>query len=141
MRVLLCRSPRLGSWLIRLLTWSDWSHSGIVVGGDQVIEATWPRVRITPLAEVLAAHPIYEVVDLPCPDPGAALHAALGQVGKPYDVKALFGFLVHRDWQEEGHWFCSELVAWCAQQGGARWFRPEALRRVVPQHLWMVPPE
>ena len=140
MRVLLCRSRYLDSWLIRWLTWSPWSHSGILMG-DLVIEAGWPTVRVSTLAEVLATHSDYAVVSLPCPDPEIAIGAALSQVGKPYDWRALFGFLFRRDWQERDSWFCSELVAWAAKEGGARWFRADSLNRVTPGHLWMLGPD
>ena len=33
------------------------------------------------------------------------------QVGKPYDVKAVFGLGVGRNWRDANSWFCSELIA------------------------------
>jgi hypothetical protein len=33
------------------------------------------------------------------------------QIGKPYDSKAIIGFVVGRDWRDPGSWFCSELIA------------------------------
>lgn len=33
------------------------------------------------------------------------------QLGKPYDMRAIIGFAVGRDWRESDSWFCSELVA------------------------------
>lgn len=137
MRVLFCTSKLPGAALIRAVTWSDWSHVAIV-DGDEVIEATWPAVRVAPMAEVVAKHPKHVVVDLPCSDAGAIIAAARSQVGKPYDLTALFGLLVRRDWQEADRWFCSELVAWAFAQGGSPLFRPEALYRITPQHLWMI---
>lgn len=53
----------------------------------------------------------------------------------------LLGLLMHRDWQEEDRWFCSELVAWAFTQGGSPLFRREAMHRITPQHLWMLAPE
>ena len=38
----------------------------------------------------------------------AFLHA---QVGKPYDVTAVAGLALDRDWRKAESWFCSELVA------------------------------
>ena len=137
MRVLFCTSKLPGAALIRAVTWSDWSHVAIV-DGEEVIEATWPAVRVAPLAEIIAKHSCYIVVDVPCADSAAVIAAARSQVGKPYDLTALFGLLAHRDWQEADRWFCSELVAWAFQQGGSPLFRPEALHRVTPQHLWMI---
>ena len=33
------------------------------------------------------------------------------QVGKPYDHKAIWGFIINRNWRDPGSWFCSELMA------------------------------
>ena len=137
MRVLFCTSKLPGAVLIRTITWSDWSHVALI-DGEEAIEATWPAVRVAPLSEIIAKHSAFVVVDIPCDDPAAVIAAARSQVGKPYDLTALFGLLVRRDWQEPDRWFCSELVAWAFEQGGAPLFRPEALYRVTPQHLWMI---
>lgn len=37
----------------------------------------------------------------------AFMHA---QVGKPYDVTAIEGLVLGRDWREDDSWFCSEVV-------------------------------
>ena len=137
MRVLFCTSKLPGAAIIRAVTWSDWSHVALI-DGEEVIEATWPAVRVVPLADVLAKHSRFAVADIPCQDPAAVIAAARSQIGKPYDLTALFGMLARRDWQEADAWFCSELTAWAFQQGGSPLFRPEALYRITPQHLWMI---
>ena len=139
MQVIFCASRKIGAMAIRAVTWSKWSHVAIV-DGDEVIEATWPAVRVAPLAEAIAVHSAHVVVDLPCHAPNAVIKAARSQVGKPYDLTALFGMLMHRDWQEEDRWFCSELVAWAFAKGGSPLFRADALHRVTPQLLWMLVP-
>lgn len=138
MRVLFCTSKLPGAALIRAVTWSQWSHVALV-DGDEAIEAIWPAVRVAPLAEVIAAHSAHVIVDLPCRLPSDVIRAARSQVGKPYDLSALFGLLMHRDWQEPDSWFCSELVAWAFAQAGSPLFRADALHRITPQHLWMHP--
>lgn len=137
--ILFCRSNLPGSWLIRAFTWSRWSHV-CLIDGDNVIEAAWPCVRITTLANVLAKHTAYQIVELPCADPEGALAAAYYQVGKGYDWTALLGFILRRNWQESDCWFCSELVAWAFAQGKTHIFRPKAISRVTPEHLWMLNP-
>ncbi len=77
MRVLFCTSKLPGAALIRAVTWSDWSHVAIV-DGEEVIEATWPAVRVVPLAEVIAKHSRHILVDIPCDDPAAVIAAAGG---------------------------------------------------------------
>ena len=139
MRVLFCTSNLPGAALIRAVTWSRWSHVALV-DGDDVIEAIWPAVRVAPLAEVIAKHSAHVIVELPCPSPAEVIKAARSQVGKPYDLTALFGLLMHRDWQEKDSWFCSELVAWAFAAAGQPIFRQDASSRITPQHLWMLAP-
>lgn len=128
------------SWLIRTATWSTWSHVALV-DGDSVIEAAAGYgVRELPLSEATARNSHYEMVDLPARNPEAIIAAARSQLGKPYDWTAIWALGLRRDWQENDAWFCSELVAWAAAAAGEDWFRCSALRRVVPQHLWMLPP-
>lgn len=105
-----------------------------------MIEATWPRVRVTPLADVLAKHSRWTIIDLPCGNPAAVIAAARSQIGKPYDLTAVLGIAIHRDWQDSARWFCSELVAWAFEQAGSPLFRADAVRRVTPEHLWMLAP-
>ena len=103
-----------GAAIIRAVTWSDWSHVAII-DGEEVIEATWPAVRVVPLADVIVKHSRFVVADIPCQDPAAVIAAARSQIGKPYDLTAIFGMLARRDWQEADAWFCSELTAWAFQ--------------------------
>lgn len=140
MRVLFCTSRLPGAVLIRAVTWSDWSHVALI-DGDEMIEATWPVVRVAPLAKVIAAHSAHIIVDLPCRSPAEVINAARSQMGKPYDLTALFGLLMHRDWQEEDSWFCSELVAWAFSRGGSPLLRREVMHLITPQHLWILAPE
>lgn len=128
------------SWLIRLLTWSRWSHVSIV-DGDTIIQANALHGVIrTPLAEAIGTAKRVELVRLPARDPAAVISAAASQIGKPYDWTALLAWLLRRDWQEDDSWFCSELVAWCFTKAGCGIFRADRLARVTPEHLWMLEP-
>lgn len=128
------------SAVIRACTWSSWSHVALI-DGDEVIEATAPAgVRRFPVVQAIDHAKRGKIVDLPCRDPGAVIAAAASQLGKPYDYTAVLGLGLHRDWQEDDAWFCSELVAWAFAQAGEPLFRAEVLRRVTPQHLWMLAP-
>lgn len=125
---------------IRVATWSHWSHVALV-DGDRVIEALAPRgVQINDTDHVAMRSNEYALVELPCRNPEAVLTAAASQAGKPYDYTALLGMALRRNWQEEDAWFCSELIAWAFAQAGEPLYRPEVMRRVTPQHLWMLAP-
>ena len=129
------------SALLRAATWSRWSHVSLVAG-PHVIEATaLEGVRQVSKAYAISRASDYCLVDLPARCPQAIIDAARSQIGKPYDWTAIAGLSLHRNWQEDDSWFCSELVTWAADQAGEPWFRSEALRRITPQHLWMLSPE
>ncbi len=123
---------------IRLVTWSKWSHVALLLGDGTAIEAVWPRVRRVREQDLFAAYDKHRVVDIHCVDEEAARLAAMSQVGKPYDLSAIFGLLMHRDWQSRSKWFCSELVTWTLAEGGLTLFRGEDMSRITPQHLWML---
>ena len=129
------------SGLIRAATWSRWSHVALVAGPHVIEAVALGGVRQVSKAYALQRASDYCLVDLPAHNAQAIIDAARSQIGKPYDWTAVAGLGLHRDWQEDDSWFCSELVAWAADQAGESWFRPEALRRITPQHLWMLSPE
>lgn len=139
-RLLFSTSAHPFSALIRAVTWSRWSHVSLV-DGDTVIEARALKgVVRTPLSEALCRAKAYSLVDLPCRDPAVVIAAAAGQIGKPYDYLAVLGLGLRRDWQDDGSWFCSELIAWASDRAGQPLFRADSLRRVTPEHLWMLSP-
>lgn len=57
------------------------------------------------------------VFTLQCSDAqeGAFLDFLHKQIGKPYDKSAILGFMMGRDWRQDGAWICSELVARAAE--------------------------
>ena len=128
------------SGLIRVATWSRWSHVAIV-DGDHVIEAVALHgVRRVPLSEAIGRAKRYALVERPCRNPKGVIAAAISQIGKPYDYTAVLGIGLHRDWQEDDAWYCAELVAWAFDQATEPLFRPEALRRVTQEHIFMLAP-
>lgn len=129
------------SGLIRVATWSRWSHVALVSGAHVIEAVALAGVRQVSKAYAIERASAYCLVELPARNPQAIIDAARSQIGKPYDWTAIAGLGLRRDWQEDDAWFCSELVAWAADQAGEPWFRQEALRRVTPQHIWMLPPE
>ena len=133
MKLIFCRANDPISWYVRLLTWSKWSHVGIV-DGPNVVEAYFPYVRVSKLSDVIRAHSRVAFKDLFCKNNQAALNAAISQIGKPYDMKALFGLPFNRNWQDDDSWYCSEIIAWAILQGGTTYF-PD-IHRVTPRDLW-----
>jgi hypothetical protein len=151
MKLLFCNSNLIGSWIIRKLTFSQWSHVAIV-DGDYVIEAVWPRVRRVPLAHVIETHRDHEFAEIDVPlghielfpadidvdFESIAMSFAESQIGKLYDLRALFGLITPtRDWERPEEWDCAELVAAAINAGSRKpIFRDKA--RVTPQMLYLM---
>lgn len=139
MRVIFCRSKSISSWLVRVFSWSTWSHVVLVTPSGSCIEARWPRVREVAMADILEDNDVVVTSDLPCAHPDLAASWARSQVGKRYDLMAVLGVALHRDWRDDHEWFCSELVAEAFEEGGSPLFRPETIQRVTPQMIWELP--
>lgn len=138
--LLFCNARDPLSLAIRAFTWSRWSHVALI-DGYAAIEAMAPDgVTMTETERILMRSREFELVDLPCRNPEAVRAAAVSQFGKPYDYTAMMGLALRRNWQADDAWFCSELIAWAFAQAGEPLFRADCLRRVTPQHLWMLGP-
>lgn len=139
--LLFCTNPRNPlSWAIRACTWSHWSHVALIDGEDVIESVALHGVVRSKLADRQRKDSRWQIASLPCADPEAVLAAARSQIGKPYDYTAVIGLGLHRVWKDADSWFCSELVAWAFAAARLPLFRAEALQRVTPQHLWMLPP-
>ena len=133
-RVIFARNKKPISLLIRLVTWSRWSHCAYV-DGNMVIEAKGGcGVVITPLNVFLSRYTDYAFADLPVIDsPESARDRAMSELGKPYDLKALFGIMLRTGWECSDSWFCSEHLA---HTSGI--FRAERVSRITPEMIWSV---
>ena len=130
--------------VIRCFTDSEWSHSAIIVNKHWVIHSTLSGhgVHLYPLEELKRESKNYAITTRPCKNSPAIKNAAMGQIGKKYDLTALIGILArNRHWQQTDSWFCSELVAYAFYKANEGLFRPEAISAITPQHIWMLDSE
>jgi hypothetical protein len=124
MKTIFGRNNHWISVLIQLRTWGDWSHVGIV-DGDQVIEAVGPPigeyvkhclfntplvtphgVRYTPIEDFKSRYFVTEIRYLP-----GDIEKARESIGRPFDMRALFGGFFYQNWQDPDKDCCSEVVA------------------------------
>lgn len=127
MKIIFSRSKLPGSYIIRWMTFSKWSHVALLLDTGEVVEATWPKVRMSNIKDFAKSHPDFEIRYL---DGNADL--VMKEIGKPYDLSGLFMFLnPWRDWTTDDKWFCSELLAHASGM-----FTESA--RVSPQMLYLV---
>lgn len=131
------RARSLSSWLIRVATWSEWSHCAIVTPNETVIEsrALMGGVVEQPLADSLAHASEHRIVEVSTPDDAAGVAWARAQIGAPYDWTGVLGIALRRRWADPDSWFCSELVEAALAAAGRLRFRD--VPRVTPQHSWM----
>ncbi len=131
MKLIFGRNNLPFSWLIRIFTWSRWSHVGIVVG-DKVIEATALHgVVMTPIADFIKRYNDHSYATMLTENDGDAEFRALLEVGKKYDFSAIFGILFRSGWNQDNAWFCSELVAHAAGT-----YRKDRVSRITPEMIW-----
>lgn len=125
---------------IRWVTWSDWSHVAILVDENLIIESTLSQggVRTCSLDEFKSRASEWAIFDIDCKNPDGVVAAAMSQVGKPYDWTGILGIGLHRDWQEDDAWFCSEFTFWCFDVAGDPKIKKDAIRRATPQHCYMI---
>jgi uncharacterized protein YycO len=60
------------------------------------------------------------------------------QLGKPYDLTGIAGFIAGRDWHDDGAWFCSELVCAALEASGAIKKLETPANKITPQELLLV---
>lgn len=122
------------SWLIKLLTGSQWSHVGVLMDGNHVIESVIGKgVVQTRYENFTSRYDNYMVVRLPVESKLAAHRRLRAELGKSYDLTALFGILFRRSWHDKDKWFCSELVAHASGM-----FRKTLVKRITPEAVWRI---
>ena len=68
----------------------------------------------------------------------AGMRWAEGQIGKPYDYTGVIGLGLHRDWEEDDAWWCSEFAGKFLKEAGFMPYRSDVITRLTPQHLFML---
>lgn len=129
-------SDQPASKLIRSVTWSQYSHVGFYDRSTgNVIDSRMKNKGVTEYSFEKLKLEYPRIIMRSFPEvPREALAIARSQIGKGYDWTALLGIGLHRDWQEDDKWFCSELVAWVCAQAGNPIINKETYR-VVPQDV------
>ena len=127
------------SKIIRLMTWSKFSHVVLISpDGKSYIESTHGiGVRELPIAEFFKKDGV-EIGEVEHPFPHAVWKLAKREIGKPYDSKYIYGWLFHRNWQDDNQWACCELVPAMAIRAGHSIIREDCLIKVTPELLYSI---
>jgi uncharacterized protein YycO len=137
-KLILCRHPALGSYLLRAWMGSRWSHAALWDDERSMVYDTTMQqggVRASFEYDFFAKYRERRIIDLPSADAAAARTWLKAQVGKPYDWTALIHiFFRVRPWQDPSRWFCSELAAACVNLFVKPLFAADAAA-ITPYHL------
>lgn len=132
--IILTRGTGFSGPILRTLMASPWAHCGIVDGGS-VIEAI-PSEGVTTRSLGEAVRETHTRIHYQVNDPRKAIAWARTQIGKPYDMSAVFGLMFRSSWGDQGKWFCSELVANAISLAGGHQF-PVSASRITPRDIWI----
>lgn len=136
MKLILCKSPTVGSALLRWYMGSRWSHSAIYDEDEGVVYDTtfWQGgCKSQPYFDFAKKYPDSREVSLLVVNKPEARAWLQSQIGKKYDWTALLGIYFRRDWQEEDSWFCSEMSEAFISLFDAPRFNEQA-HRITPYH-------
>lgn len=137
-KALLTRRANLGSGAIRAVTWSAWSHVQVARGGE-LFGASFPHgVGKETLAQRLELSSHAALVAFNVPDLAAGDDFLRKTQSYPYDWKGAFGLAVHQDWQSRDAFWCSSYFVAYLQACGLSLYREGAIRRITPQHIFML---
>lgn len=142
--ILFAEGHKIFSKLIMRVTWSRFSHVGIVdETGEYVYEAeAFMGVVKTPMKSFIERYNGKVVREtFRCESPEKAYAFINAQLGKSYDYMGILGFIFKTSWQSKDSWFCSELISKAMEEGGTPLFRKEYDSRITPEDLWKVNPE
>lgn len=140
-KIAFCGSNKLGALAIKLFTVSKFAHCALVMpDGETVIESTAKHggVNLSTLTELKKINEYVEVCPYFVEHPNLAYDFAKSQIGKGYDFKYIFSFIISREWQDQTKWACSELVYASLMAGGRRIFRDEFKERITPGDLYKI---
>lgn len=128
------KSKSIVARLIRLFTWSPYSHVAVVAPDGRRIEAVEFQGVIDSRRYRHERVDVY-TMELPYELERKFFNAVESQIGKPYDYGAILGFLGRQNWQAPNKWFCSELIAWGFQKIGRQVVNTKNAWRVTPRDL------
>jgi uncharacterized protein YycO len=112
MKILLFRGRGLVSSLIRFQTWSKYSHVATMLDDGSIIEA-WPGVgvhRMLKLPHGASGIDFFEPL-ITSHERNTITRFLIAQIGKPYDWRGVFQFVLREHVHTHNRWFCSDLVA------------------------------
>jgi uncharacterized protein YycO len=127
------------SALIRDKTWCAYSHVEFILDDGTTLGAHADGgVRIRPIDYAVFTAVKVITITVTEEQKAAVLAFAHAQVGKAYDMGAIAGIVLHRDWRNADKWFCSELVVAALEQGNVIHRIADNVDRIVPRDVLII---
>lgn len=134
-RLIFSNNTGIPAALIRFYTFSKITHCGILLDDYSVLDSDYETkgVSIRSIDDFLKTKKEIVIKEYPRLSPEMITYAK-SQLGKPYDLSAIFGLPFHRNWQDDNKWFCAELLLWASKMAGTPILDKEAWR-TFPQDI------
>lgn len=96
---------------IQFFTWGYWNHVELYTKTGYLGAQPQGGYRIRAYNYMSFEKEMFRGIELGPEKEAEFWKWQYAQIGKPYDMTAIFGLVARRDWQEDDQWFCSEVVA------------------------------
>ena len=140
-KVLLYRGTGFVSQIIRWRTWGDYAHVAMLVRG-KVYESIEGKGVVSAMQDYHLGKRLPTKVlqiELPSVVVDKIEEWCKSKVGDKYDYTAIYGFIVRRDRQSNGKWFCSEYVTEAFKHAGVDLFLRTPSWKISPQLVSISP--
>lgn len=131
MEVIFCNNNDFTSLLIKWVTQSNWHHCGVIIEEDGIKYVIHAKTKVgvikEPLHKVMNDYPDHEIRVM-----SGNANKAVKLLGLPYDMGGAIGHYFSK-WNDPDKWFCSELVAYCADE-----VNPDFIGRFTPQRCYAI---
>jgi hypothetical protein len=132
----------IGSILVRLFTWSSWSHVGFLTPDGDIIEAQFRGgVRRVSLSNMLKGTNKHAFVNFKDYDPVEFQRILLTKIGSKYDIFGAIGIGLKKKLGIKDAYSCGDLIAWGFQAMGKPLFRESELVKISQEDLWRIHPD
>jgi uncharacterized protein YycO len=129
--------------LIADITHSDYTHVGMVVGENKMVEANgFIKTRSVPMSLITGQYEIYRIPNLTDEQKRKIVAYAESKIGTGYDYEKIVGLFIRfeflrtfKGFDERNRYICSELVDLSLDAGGVHRLSQENLGNVSPSEL------
>jgi uncharacterized protein YycO len=122
--------------IARVLTHHWVSHVAFVLPSGELLDSTITHKGVAVHDWCPRSDKSFRVERWIADIPDSCLDYAKEQVGKPYDWLGVVGIVLKRNWQNDKHWFCSELVAASCIKAGYPLIDVKNPGRVTPSMIY-----